>query len=57
MDITNAALVVSLILAGFILGMIAMAIILHPYRKELKHMRQREAARRHLQNQLHNLER
>jgi hypothetical protein len=57
MDIANAALVVSLILAGFILGMIVMAILLHPYRGELKRMRQREAARRHHQNQLRSLDR
>jgi hypothetical protein len=57
MDLTNITLVICLILAGFILGMIVMAILLHPYRGELKRMRQREAARRHHQNQLRSLDR
>ncbi len=42
---------------SFILGMITMAIILHPYRKELKRAQQRETARRQLHNQLRDLDR
>lgn len=57
MDITNITLVVCLCLTSLILGMIIMAIILHPYRKELKRAHQREAARRQLQNQLRSLDR
>jgi hypothetical protein len=57
MDVVTGALVVSLCLASFVLGMIAMAIILHPYRKELKRAGQREAARRQLHSQLRDLDR
>lgn len=64
MDLTVAALVISTILAGVVLGMIIMAILLHPYRKalkrtrgELSRVRAREAERRLLQRQLGDLDR
>ncbi len=57
MDLTTTTLIVSLCLASFVLGMVAMAIILHPYRRELKRARQREVARQHYQRQLRDLDR
>jgi len=57
MDTTTVVLIICLCLASFVLGMIVMAIILHPYRRELKRARQREAARRHYQGQLRDLDR
>jgi hypothetical protein len=57
MDITTTILIVCLCLASFVLGMIAMAIILHPYRKTLKLAQQREAARRQMHQQLRDLDR
>ena len=57
MDMTTIVLIVCLCLASFVLGMIAMALLLHPYRRELKRVRQREAAHRQYQKQLRNLDR
>ena len=57
MDTTTIVLIICLCLASFILGMIAMAILLHPYRKELKRAHRREAARRQLHSQLRDLDR
>ena len=57
MDITNVALVVCLCLTSLILGMILMAIILHPFRKELKRAKKSEAAWQHYQQQVRNLNR
>jgi hypothetical protein len=57
MDITTAILIVCLCLASFVLGMVAMAIILHPYRKALKLAQQREATRRQMRQQLRDLDR
>ena len=57
MDITTVVLIICLCLASFVLGMIAMAILLHPYRKELKRAWQREAERRQLHQQLRDLDR
>jgi protein-S-isoprenylcysteine O-methyltransferase Ste14 len=39
MDTTTAAFIACLCLVCFILGMISMSIILHPYRQEQKRMR------------------
>jgi peptidoglycan/LPS O-acetylase OafA/YrhL len=57
MDITNVALVVCLCLTSLILGMILMAIILHPFRKELKRAKKSEAAWQRYQQQVRNLNR
>ncbi len=57
MEMTTVVLIICLCLASFVLGMIAMAIILHPYRKELKRASRRETARRQLHNQLRELDR
>ncbi|HYU76891.1 MAG TPA: hypothetical protein VEL31_29840 [Ktedonobacteraceae bacterium] len=57
MDTTTVVLIICLCLASFVLGMIAMAIILHPYRKELKRAHRRETARRQLHSQLRDLDR
>jgi hypothetical protein len=57
MDITTTILIVCLCLSSFILGMMVMAIILHPYRKALKQAQQREAARRQMHQQLRDLDR
>ncbi|HYU76414.1 MAG TPA: hypothetical protein VEL31_27395 [Ktedonobacteraceae bacterium] len=57
MDLTTLALIVCLCLASVILGMVLMAIILHPSRKELKRVRQREATRQQYQRRLRDLDR
>ncbi len=57
MDLTTLTLIVSLCLASFVLGMIAMAILLHPYRKEFKRAQLRDVTRRQLHDQLRELDR
>ncbi|MBA2391412.1 MAG: hypothetical protein H0V70_01550 [Ktedonobacteraceae bacterium] len=57
MDITSIALIVCLCLTSLILGMVLMAIILHPYRKELKRAKKSEAAWQQYQRQVRNLNR
>ncbi len=64
MDLTVVALIVCMCLASLIIGMVLMAIILHPYRKEVKRAWQREmqaqqrkTARHQLQQQLRDLDR
>ncbi len=57
MDITTIALIVCLCLASLILGMVLMAIILHPFRKELKRAKKSEAAWQQYQKQIRNLNR
>ncbi len=63
MDLTVVALIVCMCLASAIIGMVLMAIILHPYRKEVKRAWQREmqaqqrkVARQQLQRQLRDLD-
>ncbi len=55
MDITIIALMICLCLASILVGMILQAIILHPYRKEFKRARQREAALQRYRRQLRDL--
>ena len=57
MDITNVALVVCLCLASLILGMVLMAIILHPFRKELNRAKKSKAAWQRYQHQIRNMDR
>jgi hypothetical protein len=57
MDVTEIALITCLCLACFALGMIIMAIILHPYRKALKHAKKSEAAWQRYQRQVRDLNR
>ncbi len=57
MNLTTITLIVSLCLASFVLGMIVMALLLHPYRRELKRTHQRDAACQHYQRQLRDLDR
>ncbi len=57
MDTITGVFVICLCLAAFILGMITMALLLHPYRSELKRSRQREAAHQRYQRQLRDLDR
>lgn len=56
MGLTEIALIVSLVLAGFILGMIAMAIILHPHRAALKRARERLAAQQEYRQRMRHLD-
>jgi peptidoglycan/LPS O-acetylase OafA/YrhL len=56
-DITEIALITCLCLTSLILGMILMAIILHPFRKELKRAKKSEAAWQQYQRQIRNLNR
>jgi peptidoglycan/LPS O-acetylase OafA/YrhL len=57
MSIAGIALIVCLCLTSMILGMVLMAIILHPYRKELKRAKKSEAAWQLYQQQVRNLNR
>jgi hypothetical protein len=56
-DIMMVILITCLCLASFVLGMIAMAILLHPYRKEVQRAQLRDATRRQLRDQLRELDR
>ncbi len=57
MDLTSITLVICLCLVSAILGMVFMAIILHPHRQEAKRVRKREVVRAQYQQQMRSLDR
>jgi uncharacterized membrane protein (DUF106 family) len=55
MDISTFALIACVCLVSFILGMIVMSIILHPYRQEAKRLRKSQEEYKRYQQRMRNV--